>query len=191
MLKPKEEEFISGTVSCAICGIPITERNIGYHREELCKHMENVPEIKLEIFEILKLVYEEYAWLKRPRSPDDKRVKAKAYEIENHFQFFLASMFDYLYYAGEGWFKHGVQIGCKAGGSCYRIRLWHEKPKDLRFIGNFSNREITDIKPDIVLEIKSWDLAVFFIDAIIKKQVDLDLSKVLFEMVNLYADLIQ
>ena len=79
------EEFVSGTVSCAICGVPITERNIGYHRERLCNHVKDVPEVKLELFQILKLVYKEYAWLKRPRSPDDKRLRAKVLHIENHF----------------------------------------------------------------------------------------------------------
>ena len=185
------EEFVSGTVSCAICGVPITERNIGYHRERLCNHVKDVPEVKLELFQILKLVYKEYAWLKRPRSPDDKRLRAKVLHIENHFQFFLASMFDYLYRKGDGWFKHSVQRGCKAGGSCYRIKLWYEKPKDLRYAGDFSNREITDIDADLMLEIKSWGSAIFLIDAIIKKQVGLDFSEILFEMVDLYADLVK
>lgn len=191
MAETKSEEFVAGIVSCVICGVPISKQNIDFHRQRLCKNLEKVPEIELEIFEILKKVYETYAWLKRPRDPDDKRLKAKAFHIDNRFQRFFADILDYLYTAGEGWYKQGVQIGCKAGGSCWRIKMWLNKPDDVRFAGNFSNREITDVEADLMLEFKTWKNVIYYIDAVIKKQVELDLSKVLLEMVNLYVDLTQ
>ena len=181
----KAKEVQSGMVECAICKVPITEENIGYHRAEFCKEVQRLPEVVIERFEVLKITYEMYAWLKRPRSYEDGRKKAKVYEIESKFRDFLATIIEYVYTAGNGWYNSFITIP-----SMFVIQILQEKPDDIRYAGRYSNRLETDVKPDFVLASGSWLAYIYFIAEIVKKQIGLDFGTIFIEMINLYADLV-